>query len=163
MSWLFWLLVGFVIEWAIEMWYWRDRRIGRFTEPLEARIKELEEELRRASVVSAAGRGATTSSTRTASPPAAETKREAPAAEAKPAADVPVVTSRRSPKRDDFKVIKGIGEVFQERLYDAGVTTYASLASMSADEVAAIIKPEDWQNYDFFAWIREAAELANKG
>lgn len=182
MSWLFWLLVGFGIEWAIEMWYWRERRIGRFTEPLEARVKELEEELRRAQVVTAAGRGATTSSSRAGAtsaataPKATASKTTAPTAQADaaddgPAAiaaepdaapDVPIVTSRRSTRRDDLLRIKGIGEVFQDRLYEAGVTTYDALAAKSAEEVAAIIKPEEWQNYDFFAWIREADALANK-
>lgn len=162
MSWLFWLLVGFAIEWAIEMWYWRGRRAERFTAPLEARIRGLEEELRRATVVGAAGR-----TTATSSRPASATAAPAPAA-APPSApadapsEVPAMTSRRSKRRDDLKAIRGIGEVFQDRFFDAGVTTYDALAALSTDEVAAIIQAEDWQNYDYGDWIRQAAELARK-
>ena len=75
---------------------------------------------------------------------------------------MPVVTSRRSPRRDDLKAIKGIGEVFEEKLFEAGITTYGALAGTSAEEIAAIIQPADWQNYDFYDWIRQAAELAQK-
>lgn len=155
MSWLFWLLVGFAIEWAIEMWYWRGRRAERFTAPLEARIRALEDDLRRATVVGAAGR-TTASSSRPAAATAA-----APAAASAPA-EAPAMTSRRAKRRDDLKAIRGIGEVFQDKLYDAGVTTYDALAALSADEVAAIIQAEDWQNYDYGDWIRQAAELARK-
>lgn len=165
MSWLFWLIVGFAIEWAIEMWYWRGQRANRFTAPLEARIRELEEEVRRASLIGAAGKAPATSSRASAAaatpggtPPAHVEAAAAPAA----AADGPVVTSRRSPRRDDLKVIKGIGVVFEEKLFEAGITTYGSLAGTSAEEIAAIIRPEDWQNYDFYDWIRQAAELAQK-
>ena len=155
MSWLFWLLVGFAIEWAIEMWYWRGRRAERFTAPLEARIRSLEDDLRRATVAGAAGR-TTASSSRPATATAA-----APAAAPAPA-EAPAMTSRRAKRRDDLKAIRGIGEVFQDKLYDAGVTTYDALAALSAEEVAAIIQAEDWQNYDYGDWIRQAAELARK-
>ncbi len=177
MSWLFWLIVGFAIEWAIEMWYWRGQRASRFTAPLEARVRELEEEVRRASLVGAAGRAPTTSSRAgagAAAPAKAASGGAASSGEASggvvsppidaptPAADVPVVTSRRSPRRDDLKVIKGIGEVFEEKLFEAGITTYGALAGTSAEEIAAIIQPADWQNYDFYDWIRQASELAQK-
>ncbi len=157
MSWLFWLLLGFAIEWAIELWYWRGRRAAQFTAPLEARIRELEDELRRASVVGAAGRGGTSAPATSSRPSAAPAR---PPAE--PAAEAPAMTSRRAKRRDDLKAIRGIGEVFQDKLFDAGVTTYDALAAMSAEDVAAIIQAEDWQNYDFGDWIRQAAELARK-
>lgn len=163
MSWLFWLVVGFAIEWAIEMWYWRGRRAERFTAPLEARIRGLEEELRRATVVGAAGRTTATSSRPAAAAATPSATTAAPAAAPAPTtSEAPAMTSRRSKRRDDLKAIRGIGEVFQDRLYDAGVTTYDALAALSAEEVAAIIKAEDWQNYDFGDWIRQAAELARK-
>ncbi len=163
---LFWMLVGFVIEWAIELWYWRGTRTSGITAPLEARVKELEEELRRASLVTAAGRTSTTSSRQSAGAAQAP-KAEAAAAASAPAsapdsADGPVLTSRRSTRRDDLKVIDGIGEVFEDKLFAAGITTYNALSTMSGEEIAAIIQPADWQNYDFYAWIRQAGDLAKK-
>jgi len=61
---------------------------------------------------------------------------------------------------DDLTRIKGIGKVFAQRLYDAGILTFADLAAKSVEELKAIIRPEGWQKLDLAAWIAQAQELA---
>ena len=56
---------------------------------------------------------------------------------------------------DDFEPMEGIGHVFEKRLYDAGVCTYASLAELTPEILDEIcesprIKP-DYKN-----WIKQA-------
>ena len=53
--------------------------------------------------------------------------------------------------RDDLTAIKGIGSATQDKLYEAGVTTYADLAAADAN---GDVKAE---------WIEAAAELAKEG
>lgn len=45
-----------------------------------------------------------------------------------------------TPRQDDFRLISGIGAVFQQRLYDAGIDTYADLAACTPEEVAEILR-----------------------
>ncbi len=40
---------------------------------------------------------------------------------------------------DDFERIKGIGPVFEQKLYDAGIRTYRALAATSAEQITAIL------------------------
>lgn len=65
----------------------------------------------------------------------AEPKKEAPAAAA-----------------DDLTAITGIGPAVEKKLVEAGITTYADLAKVDADNFEAVkVKPE---------WIEQAKELA---
>lgn len=65
-----------------------------------------------------------------------------------------------SPLRDPLIDINGIGPVYEQRLLNAGVTTFKQLAELSPDEIRAIINPEGWQNIDPESWIAEARALA---
>jgi predicted flap endonuclease-1-like 5' DNA nuclease len=58
--------------------------------------------------------------------------------------------------------INGIGPVYQQKLFDAGIYTFEQLAGMTPDQIAAIIQPEEWQNVDFHRWIAEAAQFASR-
>ncbi len=61
--------------------------------------------------------------------------------------------AKEETQKDDLTKLSGIGPKSQEKLYDAGVTTYAQIASMSEDEAKNYkIKPEA---------LAEAKELAN--
>lgn len=62
---------------------------------------------------------------------------------------------------DDFERIKGIGKVFEQRLYDAGIRTYRALASATADELAAVCqgKGNTPVRPDFAGWIAQAQKL----
>lgn len=64
--------------------------------------------------------------------------------------------------RDPLIDIDGIGPVYEQKLFSAGVTTFEQLAQMTPAQVRAIIKPEGWQNVDFAAWIAAAAEFAGR-
>ncbi len=68
----------------------------------------------------------------------------------------------RLPSRDPLIDINGIGPVYEQRLLNAGVTSFEQLASMSEAQIRAIIKPEAWQNVDIAAWIAEAKVLAQQ-
>lgn len=64
--------------------------------------------------------------------------------------------------RDPLVDINGIGSVFEQRLFDAGVYSFAQLSCLSAEEIRAIIKPESWQKIDPEAWIAEARLFAEQ-
>ena len=65
------------------------------------------------------------------------------------------------PSSDDLTVIRGVGIASQNRLYTAGITSFAELARASPDEVRESLgtlargaKVEDW--------IKQAGDLAKK-
>ncbi len=108
-----------------------------------------------------------------ATPPAAEPAapaEAAPVALYAPAAVAPVapvepaatsVAPPASAQPDDFRRIAGIGAVFQQRLYGAGITTYAALAGRSPEELAEILRwPVERVARDRL--IEQAAELAER-
>lgn len=68
----------------------------------------------------------------------------------------------RRDQRDPLVDINGIGPVYEKKLFAAGVYTFDELASMTPEQVLAIIKPERWQEIDAAAWIAEAAALARR-
>ena len=59
---------------------------------------------------------------------------------------------------DDIEDLPGIGKTYEGRLYDAGVCTWEKLASLTPDELAAIVKAPNWNQPDFEAWIAYAKE-----
>ena len=60
---------------------------------------------------------------------------------------------------DDFEPFKGIGPVFERRLYDAGICTYQALADATVEQLAAICKAPAWRTPDYANWITQAKEL----
>jgi predicted flap endonuclease-1-like 5' DNA nuclease len=80
-----------------------------------------------------------------------------PAGQAEPADDA----ASGDPSSDDLTVIRGVGNSSQNRLYAAGITSFAGLARASPDEVRESLgtlargaKVEDW--------IKQAGDLAKK-
>lgn len=61
-------------------------------------------------------------------------------------------------QRDPLIDINGIGPVYQDRLYDAGIVTFEQLAALTPEQLRAMIKPADWQAPDFLGWIAEARQ-----
>src|SRR5262252_5794300 len=49
--------------------------------------------------------------------------------------------SRAERSGDDFRKIDGIGRVFEQRLWDAGIFTYDDLARRTPEEIAAVLAP----------------------
>lgn len=66
----------------------------------------------------------------------------------------------QGPAPDDFEPIDGIGPVFEQRLYAAGIRTYADLAGASAEQLAQIVKAPKPSQPDFASWIEQAQHLA---
>jgi hypothetical protein len=50
-------------------------------------------------------------------------------------------SSRAGQSGDDFRKIDGIGRVFEQRLWDAGIFTYNDLARRTPEEIAAVLAP----------------------
>ena len=65
-------------------------------------------------------------------------------------------------QRDPLIDINGIGPVYQRRLFDAGVYTFADLAALTPERVREIVRPQSWQDVDPAAWIAEAQTLAER-
>jgi predicted flap endonuclease-1-like 5' DNA nuclease len=61
---------------------------------------------------------------------------------------------------DDFEVMDGIGEIFERRLYEAGICTYEALAAQTLDRLQEICKAPDWNMPNYAAWLAKAAEMA---
>ncbi|MEQ1822305.1 MAG: helix-hairpin-helix domain-containing protein [Fimbriimonadaceae bacterium] len=64
------------------------------------------------------------------------------------------------PERDPLEQINGIGFVYERKLWDAGILTFADLANATPEEVRKAIMPEPWQHIEPAEWIAEAAQRA---
>ena len=60
---------------------------------------------------------------------------------------------------DDFEKLEGIGEVYERRLYDAGICTFRALAEGSAERLQEICQAPDWRRPDYASWIAQAERL----
>ncbi len=66
-------------------------------------------------------------------------------------------------KPDDFEPLKGLGHTFEKRLYDAGICTFATLATSTPDELHDICRPPaHFKKPDYAAWIEQARTLAQR-
>lgn len=83
-------------------------------------------------------------------PPAKPVKKAEKKAE--PAADAAA--------KDDLTKIKGIGKVFAQRFYEAGILTYADLAGITPEAAREISGLKDWQAADPADWIAQAQALS---
>ncbi len=62
---------------------------------------------------------------------------------------------------DDFARIKGIGKIFEQRLYDAGIRTYRALAASRVEDLAEILGPQVFHP-QINQWITQAQALASE-
>lgn len=62
---------------------------------------------------------------------------------------------------DDFEPIKGIGKVYEQRLYSAGIRTYAALADTAPEQLLEIVQAQSPVPPDVASWIAQAQALAN--
>ena len=158
----FWLilgtLIGWLVGWLIEVFYWRWKRRQRY----EARIRELEDSLNacHAQVTKLRDEIRQRDSTISAPecPPAAKAEMRAvnpPTPRVEAAASMPIPAQ-------DLTAIHGIGPAFEQKLYEAGIGTYAQLAALSDTEIEAIIQPQPWQKFDYESWNEEARRLAEE-
>lgn len=63
--------------------------------------------------------------------------------------------------RDPLIDINGIGKRFEEKLFAAGVYTFAQLSAMAPEKIRDIIQPENWQKIEPEKWIEEAKSFAS--
>ena len=61
---------------------------------------------------------------------------------------------------DDFEEVGGIGEIYERRLYEAGICTFAALAATTPERLVEICQAPHLRGADYAAWIAHAAELA---
>jgi len=61
---------------------------------------------------------------------------------------------------DDFEPIKGIGKVYEQRLYDAGIRTYTALAQASPEHLLSICQSNSPVLPDIASWVEQAQKLA---
>lgn len=64
--------------------------------------------------------------------------------------------------RDDLTNISGIGPVYQQRLYEAGIETYAALAAASVEQIREVFSLQPWQAARASSWIEQAQVLASQ-
>ncbi|MEO0881399.1 MAG: 50S ribosomal protein L21 [Pseudomonadota bacterium] len=93
-------------------------------------------------------------------------KKAAPKADPAPKAETPAETKSAAPAPkaeggDDLTTLKGLGKVFAEKLAGEGITTFAQIASLSADDIAALEeKIGAAGKFEKNEWVAQAAELA---
>lgn len=63
---------------------------------------------------------------------------------------------------DDLEPIEGIGQVFEKRLYDAGICTYAALAASSPEELERLCPGNASRRPDYASWIAQARRRAEE-
>lgn len=80
------------------------------------------------------------------------------------AAEIVGLKSMAAPtqRRDPLVDINGIGPVYEDRLFAAGVHTFAQLAEQDHTRLREIIGLKEWQAVDLDAWIAEAREFAQQ-
>jgi predicted flap endonuclease-1-like 5' DNA nuclease len=62
---------------------------------------------------------------------------------------------------DDLESITGISGVFEQRLYDAGISTFHDLANCSVEQLSGICRAPTTMMPNFGYWISRAQELAS--
>ena len=61
---------------------------------------------------------------------------------------------------DDFEILAGIGEVYERRLYDAGICTFAAMAQLSVERLQEICQAPPNFAPNFERWLEQAREAA---
>jgi len=63
---------------------------------------------------------------------------------------------------DDFESFPGIGEVYESRLYEAGICTYEALAGCTVEQLQAICRAPEMRRPPYTEWISRARRLASQ-
>ncbi|SOE20363.1 hypothetical protein SAMN06298216_0858 [Spirosomataceae bacterium TFI 002] len=147
---LFWLIP------LLFLWWWLSRQINRYkahASELQDRINFLEGELDACRKSKVSVGGAVAAAAGVTAPVAAMAAVAAVAAKpSKPA------------KKDDLKVVEGIGPKIEELCHKAGIYTFADLAASDASRVKKILEDAGsrFQMHDPTTWPAQAA-LARDG
>jgi predicted flap endonuclease-1-like 5' DNA nuclease len=60
---------------------------------------------------------------------------------------------------DDFEILEGIGNIYERRLYSAGICSYAALAAATPEQLAEICKAPTFHRPDYTYWIAQARQM----
>lgn len=97
----------------------------------------------------------------------APAKKAAPKAEAKaapkdePKAKKPAAKKAAKKKADDLKELSGVGPVIEQKLNDAGITTFAQIAAWTKKDVAQFDEKLDFKGrIEREGWVGQAKKLA---
>jgi predicted flap endonuclease-1-like 5' DNA nuclease len=60
---------------------------------------------------------------------------------------------------DDFEILEGIGDVYEGRLYNAGICTFAVLARTSVERLAEICNAPSFRRPNYAGWIETAQRM----
>jgi predicted flap endonuclease-1-like 5' DNA nuclease len=63
---------------------------------------------------------------------------------------------------DEFEPMEGIGKVFEERLYEAGICTFEQLAVTPPEQLAEICRAPEMSQPDYGGWIEYAKQIADE-
>jgi predicted flap endonuclease-1-like 5' DNA nuclease len=64
---------------------------------------------------------------------------------------------------DELAAIKGIGRIYQWKLRDGGINSYAQLAQTTPERVREILDVPAWRKIEPESWIEQAKALARRG
>jgi predicted flap endonuclease-1-like 5' DNA nuclease len=64
---------------------------------------------------------------------------------------------------DELTAIKGIGRIYQWKLRDAGINSYAHLAQATPERIREIIDAPAWRKVEPELWIAQARQLSERG
>ena len=60
---------------------------------------------------------------------------------------------------DDFEPMEGIGKVYEERLYEAGICTFEQLATVTPEQLAEICHAPEMSAPAYDGWIAYATQV----
>jgi predicted flap endonuclease-1-like 5' DNA nuclease len=63
---------------------------------------------------------------------------------------------------DDLTAIKGIGRIYQWKLLDSGINSYAQLAQTTPERIREILDVPAWRKVEPESWIEQAKVLARR-
>jgi predicted flap endonuclease-1-like 5' DNA nuclease len=64
---------------------------------------------------------------------------------------------------DELAAIKGIGRIYQWKLRDGGINSYAQLAQTTPERIREILDVPAWRKIEPESWIEQAKALARQG
>ncbi|OQY18497.1 MAG: hypothetical protein B6I35_12960 [Anaerolineaceae bacterium 4572_32.2] len=64
---------------------------------------------------------------------------------------------------DDLTAIRGIGRIYQWKLRDGGISSYAQLANTTPERIREILDVPAWRKFEPEAWIEQGKALADRG
>jgi predicted flap endonuclease-1-like 5' DNA nuclease len=63
---------------------------------------------------------------------------------------------------DDLTAIRGIGRIYQWKLRDGGISSYAHLANTTPERLREILEVPTWRKFEPESWIEQAKVLTQR-